>query len=385
MGKICSKKSNEIPTLQRLRYDMSSLNLPNSTFIWFLGLPGSGRKTHAHLLCEKLGLIEINVVEILRNESKKDTDRGKKLSQLFKGQIKKVADELVVDLIKEGLLLSSVGRTDRNFVINNFPRSKKQAKLFIQEIKDVDVIIYLFADMVTLINRIQEQNIEKPLDVDILKKKIVLYAKEVREALSGMKTKIEKECVTFARERNGLAFNFSPSEDSKTIKSKIRSIANCQILGCPELGNSTTLIPDENFDYYSAFGNMNTTSNATCISSTGVFTIIKDKGNYTDSITKCQNLGADLADVLTETRTKQLASLVNSTVGSWYKASYVGLDDLQSKGLFESSNGNHIYCTKYRAWGPGHPRIKKENYNCVTLHSDRTWEVVPCNVELTAI
>lgn len=97
-----------------------------------------------------------------------------------------------MDLIKEELLSNSKNRSNRGFIINNFPRTKKQAKLFVKEIKDVDVIVYLFADMATLINRLQGKFPEKPQDVYVLKKKIVDYAKEAREALSGMKAKNER-------------------------------------------------------------------------------------------------------------------------------------------------------------------------------------------------
>ncbi|XP_044752944.1 uncharacterized protein LOC123312533 isoform X2 [Coccinella septempunctata] len=375
----------QVPMLQRLCYDMSPVHSSKPIFIWFLGLPGSGRTTHVHLLCEKLGLGEIPVVDLLTMESKMDTDRGKIISQALKGKISKMPDELVVDLIKEALLSNSITNPRKGFIINNFPRSRKQAKLFLKEIKDVDVIFYLFADMATLINRLQGKYSERPEDEENFKKKIVNYAKEVKEALSGMRAKNEKECVQFARERNGLAFNFSPREVSKVMVQTESYFENCQVLGCPEVGNSSTLIPDEYFDYYSAFGNMNTTVNATCISSTGIFTITQSKENNIKSINHCQKLGGDLADVLSETRTKQLANLVNLTVDSWYKASYVGLDDLINKGHFQSSNGNQIHCTRYRAWGPGHPWTNRRAGNCVALHSDKTWKVTPCDVKLTAI
>jgi len=59
-----------------------------------------------------------------------------------------------------------------------------------------------------------------------------------------------KECKVLARERGGLAFNFSPPE--------VNQSPNCHILSCPETGNdSATLVPHPSYDYYSAYGSQN--------------------------------------------------------------------------------------------------------------------------------
>lgn len=65
------------------------------------------------------------------------------------------------------------------------------------------------------------------------------------------------ECKKFANDKHALAFNFSPIEGRNYLKktSKI-----CEILECPEVGvNSSTLVLDAAYDYYSAYGN-----NASC-------------------------------------------------------------------------------------------------------------------------
>ncbi|KAK9879393.1 hypothetical protein WA026_006462 [Henosepilachna vigintioctopunctata] len=192
MGTICSNYSQEVPTMQRLQYDLSQILSLNPIFIWFVGLPGSGRKTHVNSLCERMALTEIPVVALLVKESKKDTDRGKILRDVLKGRMKRAPDELVVDLIKEALLQSTFSRNN-GYIINNFPRSKKQAKLFVKEIKDVEAIIYLFADMSTLATRlVSDCKSDEPPDVDIIKKQISDSAKEIKEAISGMKVKVEK-------------------------------------------------------------------------------------------------------------------------------------------------------------------------------------------------
>lgn len=63
-----------------------------------------------------------------------------------------------------------------------------------------------------------------------------------------------KECKTTAREKNGLAFNFSPAEAENFTT---LTVPNCHVLGCPEIGNDSTLVMDLGYDYYSAYGNSN--------------------------------------------------------------------------------------------------------------------------------
>lgn len=63
------------------------------------------------------------------------------------------------------------------------------------------------------------------------------------------------DCEKYARQRKALAFNFSPVASS-FIEREIGYAANCQLLGCPQIGNSSDLVKDTNYDYYSVFGNV---------------------------------------------------------------------------------------------------------------------------------
>ncbi|KAJ8965820.1 hypothetical protein NQ314_003887, partial [Rhamnusium bicolor] len=191
-----------------------------------------------------------------------------------------------------------------------------------------------------------------------------------------------RSCIKFARHRNALAFNFSPME---AINYRNDFTSNCQALGCPEIGNSSTFVMDVAFDYYSAYGNWNKTENATCIKSLGIFSLITEKQNYNKSIESCQNIGADLADVSSEVRTNYLSNYINNTIQNWYKAAYVGLDDIQEEGIFRTVSGTLLTCFRYRAWGPGHPRSKHKSEDCVILDSDKMWRVVKCRTKLQAL
>ncbi|XP_028131567.1 uncharacterized protein LOC114327222 [Diabrotica virgifera virgifera] len=184
-----------------------------------------------------------------------------------------------------------------------------------------------------------------------------------------------KDCENYARQKSGLGFNFSPPE--------VRNLNTgytftCQVLGCPEIAKSSTLIEDVGFDYYSAYGNWKSTENATCISSVGLFSLLTDVNNYTKSIDSCQKIGAEIADVTSELRTKELSRIVNDTLNSWYKTAYVGLDDIKQEGHFVTSFGMMLSCSTFRAWAPGHPIFDTINHDCVVLDDIKFWRVVDC-------
>lgn len=139
------------------------------------------------------------------------------------------------------------------------------------------------------------------------------------------------------------------------------------------------------------------TENATCVKSLGLFRLTPSYLNYTETILNCQNLSGDLADVTSEYRTVKLAQFINTSMpNDWYKAVFVGLDDLEVEGVFRNSYGKPLTCSRsvfiplpggatyevsfrYRAWAPGHPRAKHETEDCVTLDSGGVWRVAKCD------
>lgn len=76
------------------------------------------------------------------------------------------------------------------------------------------------------------------------------------------------ECIDFARSMSGLAFNYNPKDrfgkNLYEIKKMNESTAdnietdpdefyNCEILGCPESRNFSSMVNDTRFDYYSLY------------------------------------------------------------------------------------------------------------------------------------
>ncbi|ERL89137.1 hypothetical protein D910_06513, partial [Dendroctonus ponderosae] len=169
-----------------------------------------------------------------------------------------------------------------------------------------------------------------------------------------------EECYIFAREKSGLGFNFSPAD---AINLTEVHQPNCQVLACPETE----------------------TRNATCIKSLGLFTLTKISQNYSQSILACQKKNGELADVSSEKRTILLSQTIKEKLPGLNNAAFVGLDDIETEGVFRTSFGNLLTCSnwmgsfRYRAWAPGHPRSKFPSEDCVTLDAEQMWRTVKCH------
>ncbi|KYB27609.1 adenylate kinase isoenzyme 1 isoform X2 [Tribolium castaneum] len=179
----------DVPSMQRLRYDMTPIKSKYLPIIWLVGPPGSGRNTQGKMLSENLEFSHIKVADLLREEADNDTDRGRLINEALHHRSKKIPDSIVIDLIKEEMLRNSVNC--KGYIINNFPRNSKQAALFIKEIDDVDAIIYLSCDVPVMVRRKKIKS-EGRLDEEVIKKSITSYMKEIKEGTSKYGSKIEK-------------------------------------------------------------------------------------------------------------------------------------------------------------------------------------------------
>ncbi|KAF5294181.1 hypothetical protein FQR65_LT10892 [Abscondita terminalis] len=188
MGEICTK-GEKIPDLQRLKYDMTPIETNQLPIIWIVGPPGTGRHKHAESLANSLQLENVLIADLLRKESLSETDRGRIIKNVTNDPDQKIPDAIVIDLIKEAML-SSVQKK-KGFLLNGFPRTSKQANMFVKEISDVDVIIFLNGDVPTLLNRNREKE-KFNIDLSESKKQIQNIIKEIKTGVSKFGSKIEK-------------------------------------------------------------------------------------------------------------------------------------------------------------------------------------------------
>lgn len=102
------------------------------------GIQGSGKGTQAKILAKDLGIPHISTGDMLREEAKKNTERGKFIRSLIeKGNL--VPDEIITEMLKERL-----SRPDAKggVILDGYPRNLNQAKL-LDEICEVSKAIYL--------------------------------------------------------------------------------------------------------------------------------------------------------------------------------------------------------------------------------------------------
>ena len=127
--------------------------------IILFGPPGAGKGTQAKYLVEKLNAFQISTGEILREEIKKNTEIGKKISYNMNDG-KFVSDEIVNNLIKD--IVFDIKKKNR-LIFDGYPRSLTQAKNLNQLLDEteqkIDFIFFLNVNKETILNRIKKRKV----------------------------------------------------------------------------------------------------------------------------------------------------------------------------------------------------------------------------------
>ena len=136
--------------------------------IILFGPPGAGKGTQAKYLVKKLESFQISTGEMLRNEIKKNSEIGKKITHSM-SEGKFVNDEIVNKLIKETIFDP---KKKNKLIFDGYPRSLSQAKnldlLLKNSNQKIDLILFLNVNKDTIIKRIEKRKIlEKRSDDDL--------------------------------------------------------------------------------------------------------------------------------------------------------------------------------------------------------------------------
>jgi adenylate kinase len=103
-----------------------------------MGVQGSGKGTQAVMLAEDLDLVHISVGDIFRWNVQRHTKLGAQVRRTM------TAGELIDDDLVEGIVGERLARHDWNygFIIDGFPRNRRQAEFFLESY-DIDGVIHL--------------------------------------------------------------------------------------------------------------------------------------------------------------------------------------------------------------------------------------------------
>lgn len=122
----------------------------------FIGPPGAGKGTQAKIISERLNLKHISTGDLLRENLQNKTALGLKAKEYMdKGEL--VPDNLVIEIVKE------VIKTNKNFIMDGFPRTINQAIAFDEMLKNlslsIDKVFYFSIGEEEVIKRISGRRV----------------------------------------------------------------------------------------------------------------------------------------------------------------------------------------------------------------------------------
>merc|ERR1711974_492996 len=119
--------------------DCSALTASGLPIVWVLGGPGCGKGTQCDRIVAKYGYTHLSSGDLLRDEVKSGSDRGKTLNAMMeKGDL--VPLFVVLDLLAEAMIGKLSG--SKGFLIDGYPREVAQGEEFEKEICPCTKIIY---------------------------------------------------------------------------------------------------------------------------------------------------------------------------------------------------------------------------------------------------
>ncbi|WP_248966404.1 adenylate kinase family protein [Sphaerisporangium perillae] len=103
-----------------------------------VGIPGSGKSTQSTMLARDFDLVRISTGDIFRWHVRHHTKIGARVRRVM------TAGQLVGDVLVETIMRDRLDEHDWNygFVIDGFPRNRRQAEFFLESY-DLDAVIYL--------------------------------------------------------------------------------------------------------------------------------------------------------------------------------------------------------------------------------------------------
>jgi len=160
--------------------DTAALKKANLPIILVLGGPGAGKGTQCAKIKAKYGYTHLSMGQLLRDEVKNASDRGKKVKDaLEKGEL--VPNDITCDLIKEAMA-KNVG-ANKPFLLHGFPRNKDQLKCLEEFSAPAKAVLVLDCPEPKMLERLTARaktgarTDDKP---EVVKKRIEVYNKDTK-------------------------------------------------------------------------------------------------------------------------------------------------------------------------------------------------------------
>lgn len=118
------------------------------------GAPGAGKGTYASRLSSLLGIVSIATGDVFREEIKKDTALGRKVSEYVRSG-KLVPDDIVIDILGERL---RAREAEKGFILDGFPRTVEQAEA-LGRIAKIDAIVQIVVPEWIIVERLSKRRI----------------------------------------------------------------------------------------------------------------------------------------------------------------------------------------------------------------------------------
>lgn len=115
-----------------------SINLKTAKIIFVVGGPGSGKGTQCERIVKKYGYTHLSSGDLLREEVKSGSERGKYLNDLMqKGLL--VSNQIVLDMIKDRIVKNL--SKSKGFLIDGYPRQVDQGIEFERQVNLILITI----------------------------------------------------------------------------------------------------------------------------------------------------------------------------------------------------------------------------------------------------
>jgi len=121
-------------------------------YLLFLGPPGAGKGTQASLISKSNSYLHLSTGELLRHEVDRKTTLGIQIKEIINSG-KLVDDELVLEIVKQNLVLNKKG-----WILDGYPRNISQAdsltKVLDELNQPLEKVFYLNLDENILVKRL---------------------------------------------------------------------------------------------------------------------------------------------------------------------------------------------------------------------------------------